>query len=120
MSPTLAPAWSPSSRPSDRRSSGTGTFTPSSPEGFSSTTVRGHPIPYVDTHKAELVFRHKTLRLLRDKDLITEPSFIRRDLKSAAILSEHGPKSPPMGWSREKAWRNVCGVTKRIFSNFLK
>ena len=31
-----------------------------------------HPIPYVDTHKAELVFRHKVLRLLRDKDLITE------------------------------------------------
>jgi len=31
-----------------------------------------HPIPYVDTQKAELVFRHKMLRLLRDKDLITE------------------------------------------------
>jgi hypothetical protein len=31
-----------------------------------------HPIPYVDTHKTELVFRHKVLRLLRDKDLITE------------------------------------------------
>jgi hypothetical protein len=26
-----------------------------------------HPIPYVDTHNAELVFRHKVLRLLRDK-----------------------------------------------------
>ena len=31
-----------------------------------------HPIPYVDTHKAELLFRHKLLRLLRDKDLITQ------------------------------------------------
>jgi hypothetical protein len=32
--------------------------------GPSSTTL---PIPYVDTHKAELVFRHKMLRLLRGK-----------------------------------------------------
>jgi len=31
-----------------------------------------HPIPYVDTHKAELAFRHKLLRLLRDRDLISE------------------------------------------------
>ena len=31
-----------------------------------------HPIPYVDTHKAELVFRHKVLTLLRDLDLISE------------------------------------------------
>lgn len=31
-----------------------------------------HPIPYVDAHKAELVFRHKLLRLLRDRDLISE------------------------------------------------
>ncbi len=31
-----------------------------------------HPIPYVDPHKAELVFRHKLLRLLRDRDLISE------------------------------------------------
>ena len=30
------------------------------------------PVPYVDTHKAELVFRHKMLRLFSDKDLITE------------------------------------------------
>jgi len=30
------------------------------------------PVPYVDSHKAELVFRHKVLRLLRHKDLITE------------------------------------------------
>ena len=30
------------------------------------------PIPYVDPHKAELVFRHKLLRLLRDRDLISE------------------------------------------------
>ncbi|MFQ5792110.1 MAG: transposase, partial [Acidobacteriota bacterium] len=30
------------------------------------------PVPYVDTHKAELVFRHKVLRLLRDQGLITE------------------------------------------------
>ena len=30
------------------------------------------PVPYVDTHKAELLFRHKLLRLLRDKDLITQ------------------------------------------------
>ena len=27
------------------------------------------PIPYVDTHTAELVFRHKVLRLLRDREL---------------------------------------------------
>ena len=31
-----------------------------------------HPIPYVDAHKAELVFRHKLLRFLRDRDLISE------------------------------------------------
>ena len=31
-----------------------------------------HPIPYVDTHRAELVFRHKVLRLLRDRELITQ------------------------------------------------
>ena len=31
-----------------------------------------HPIPYVDSHKAELVFRHKLLRFLRDRDLISE------------------------------------------------
>jgi len=31
-----------------------------------------HPIPYVDSHKAELVFRHKVLRLLRDRELITQ------------------------------------------------
>ena len=30
------------------------------------------PIPYVDTHTAELVFRHKVLRLLRDRELITQ------------------------------------------------
>ncbi len=28
------------------------------------------PIPYVDSHKAELVFRHKVLRFLRDRELI--------------------------------------------------
>ncbi len=28
--------------------------------------------PYVDSHKAELVFRHKVLELLRDRDLITQ------------------------------------------------
>ncbi len=33
---------------------------------------RWHPIPYVDAHKAELVFRHKLLRFLRDRDLISE------------------------------------------------
>jgi len=31
-----------------------------------------HPIPYVDTHRAELLFRHKVLRLLRDRDLISQ------------------------------------------------
>ena len=31
-----------------------------------------HPIPYVDAHKAELLFRHKVLRLLRDLELISE------------------------------------------------
>ncbi len=30
------------------------------------------PIPYVDTHQAELLFRHKLLRLLRDRGLISE------------------------------------------------
>ncbi len=30
------------------------------------------PIPYVDSHKAELVFRHQVLRLLRDRELITQ------------------------------------------------
>ena len=30
------------------------------------------PIPCVDAHQAELLFRHKVLRLLRDKDLITQ------------------------------------------------
>ena len=30
------------------------------------------PIPYVDSHKAELVFRHKVLRFLRDRELITQ------------------------------------------------
>jgi len=29
------------------------------------------PVPYVDSYKAELVFRHKVLQLLRDKDFIT-------------------------------------------------
>jgi len=35
---------------------------------------RGHwrPIPHVDIPKAELVLRHKLLRLLCDKGLITE------------------------------------------------
>ena len=36
------------------------------------TNGQWHPIPYVDPHKAELVFRHKLLRLLRDRDLISE------------------------------------------------
>ncbi|MGH9463011.1 MAG: IS91 family transposase [Vicinamibacteria bacterium] len=31
-----------------------------------------HPIPYVDSFKAELVLRHKILGLLRDRDLITQ------------------------------------------------
>ncbi len=30
------------------------------------------PIPYVDTHQAELLFRHKLLRLLRDRGRISE------------------------------------------------
>ena len=30
------------------------------------------PIPYVDTHKAEFVFRHKILRFLLDRGLITQ------------------------------------------------
>ncbi len=30
------------------------------------------PIPYLDTHKAELLFRHKLLRLLRDRELISQ------------------------------------------------
>ena len=31
-----------------------------------------HPVPYVDSYKAELIFRHKVLGLLRDRDLITQ------------------------------------------------
>jgi len=31
-----------------------------------------HPLPYVDTHKAELFFRHKVLHLLRDRELISQ------------------------------------------------
>jgi hypothetical protein len=31
-----------------------------------------HPIAYVDAHKAELVFRHKVLKLLRDRELISQ------------------------------------------------
>ena len=31
-----------------------------------------HPIPYVDSYKAELVFRHKVLGLLRNRDLISQ------------------------------------------------
>jgi hypothetical protein len=27
------------------------------------------PVPYVDEHRAELLFRHKIFRLLRDQDL---------------------------------------------------
>ncbi len=30
------------------------------------------PIPYVDSHKAELVFRHKVLTLLRDRERISQ------------------------------------------------
>jgi hypothetical protein len=30
------------------------------------------PVPYVDEHQAELLFRHKILRLLRDRDLISQ------------------------------------------------
>ena len=30
------------------------------------------PLPYVDTHKAELLFRHKVLGHLRDKELVTQ------------------------------------------------
>jgi Putative transposase len=30
------------------------------------------PIPFVDSHRAELLFRHKVLGLLRDRDLITQ------------------------------------------------
>jgi hypothetical protein len=30
------------------------------------------PIPYVDSHNAELLFRHKVLGLLRDRELITQ------------------------------------------------
>ena len=33
---------------------------------------RWHPVPYVDAHAAELLFRHKLLRLLRDRELLSE------------------------------------------------
>jgi len=35
-------------------------------------TGRWLPIPYVDTHKAELLFRHKVLHLLRDRELLSQ------------------------------------------------
>jgi Putative transposase len=35
-------------------------------------TERWLPIPYVDTHKAELLFRHKIVRLLRDRELVSQ------------------------------------------------
>jgi hypothetical protein len=31
-----------------------------------------HPVPYVDEYRAELLFRHKILRLLRDQGLISQ------------------------------------------------
>jgi len=30
------------------------------------------PVPYVDTRKAEELFRHRVLRLLKDKDLLSD------------------------------------------------
>ena len=36
-----------------------------------------HPIPYVDPHKAKLLFRHTVFRLLRDRDVITQDSISR-------------------------------------------
>ena len=47
-----------------------------------------HPIPYVDTHKAELAFRHKLLRLLRDRDLISERNMSTTLRHSQAAFSE--------------------------------
>ena len=54
-----------------------------------------HPIPYVDTHKAELVFRHKLLRFLRDRDLISEERIERARLYSSRhpACSGHGHHS---------------------------
>jgi hypothetical protein len=40
--------------------------------GLFTTDGRWIPVPYVDTHKAELLFRHKILRLLRDRELISQ------------------------------------------------
>lgn len=38
--------------------------------GARSRDGQWHPIPYVDPHQAELLFRHKVLRLLRERELI--------------------------------------------------
>jgi hypothetical protein len=43
---------------------------PSSPAVFSYDDGSWLPIPFVDSHKAEILFRHKVLGLLRDRDLM--------------------------------------------------
>jgi hypothetical protein len=40
--------------------------------GLFTTDGKWIPVPYVDTHKAELLFRHKILRLLRERGLISQ------------------------------------------------
>ncbi len=48
------------------------TFMPSSPAEFTSMTGRGYPSPMSTPTRPELLFRHKVLRLLRDRGLITQ------------------------------------------------
>jgi len=40
--------------------------------GLFTTDGQWIPVPYVDAHKAELLFRHKILRLLRQRELISQ------------------------------------------------
>src|SRR3990172_11157247 len=42
------------------------------PRGVFLDDASWHPIPYVDAHRAELLFRHKVLKLLQDRELISQ------------------------------------------------
>ena len=52
------------------------------------------PIPYVDTHQAELLFRHKLLRLLRERGLIFARSNDSTDTIHAVSRGIQLPKRP--------------------------
>ena len=77
MSPTPDLEWSPSSTPSAPRSNGIRISMRSSPVGSSSVTLTGGGIPSLTSmptkpSRGQFVFRHKLLRFLRDRDLISE------------------------------------------------